>query len=66
VSPVAEATYEILRLRVALPEPRVTYRELVGQLRDASEEFEFLYPRSRELYAALAEVEAARAWLAEA
>jgi hypothetical protein len=56
VSPLAEAIYEILRLRVALPEPRVTYKELAEQLRDASEEFESIYPRSRQLYAALAEV----------
>jgi hypothetical protein len=56
VSPLAEATYEILRLRLALSDPRITYAELARQLRDAGEAFEFIYHRSRELYAALNEV----------
>jgi hypothetical protein len=50
------AVYRILRLRRALPEPRITYAELVRTLRDASEAFETLTHRSRELYAALVEV----------
>jgi hypothetical protein len=56
VSPLAEATYEILRRRSSLAEPRITYAELARQLRDHSEEFETIYHRSRELYAALCEV----------
>jgi hypothetical protein len=56
VSPLAEAAYEILRLRLALPDPRIPYAELAEQLRDASEEFEAIYPRSRELYTALGEI----------
>jgi hypothetical protein len=59
VSPLAEAVYEILRCRTFLPEPRITYAELAGQLRDTSEEFEPITHRSRQLYAALAEVGAA-------
>jgi hypothetical protein len=56
VSPLAEAVYEILRLRLSLEDPRITYAELTGELRDASEEFEFIYHRSRELYVALEEI----------
>jgi hypothetical protein len=56
MSLLAIAVYEILRLRVGRPEPRITYAELASQLRDASDEFEHIFPRSRELYAALAEV----------
>jgi hypothetical protein len=56
VSPLAKATYEILRLRLAHPEPRITYAELARQLRDASEAFEHLFHRSQELYAALGEI----------
>jgi hypothetical protein len=56
VSPLAEAIYGILRLRPALPEPRITYAELARTLRDTSETFETIFPRSRELYAALDEV----------
>jgi hypothetical protein len=56
VSPLAEAVYAILRLRLPSPDPRISYAELAAQLRDASEEFEFISHRSRELYAALAEV----------
>jgi hypothetical protein len=56
VSPLAEAIYAILRSRLSLTDPRITYAELAGQLRDASEAFEFIYHRSRELYTALGEV----------
>jgi hypothetical protein len=56
VSPLAETVYEILRGRLTLADPRISYAELAGELRDASEEFEFIYHRSRELYAALGEV----------
>jgi len=56
VSPLAKATYGILRLRLALADPRITYAELAEQLRDADEQFESVYHRSRELYRALGEV----------
>ena len=56
MSPLAEAVYEILRLRVAQPEPRITYAGLARQLRDRAEEFEYVHHRNRELYTALTEV----------
>jgi hypothetical protein len=56
VSPLAKAAYEILRLRLMRAEPRITYAQLAEQLRDASEEFEHIFHRSQELYAALGEV----------
>jgi len=56
VSPLAEAIYEITRQRLSLEEPRISYAELARQLRDTSDQFEFIYHRSRELYAALDEV----------
>jgi hypothetical protein len=56
MSPLAEAIYEILRLRVRLPDPRITYAELARQLRDLSDEFETINHRSRELYTALTEI----------
>jgi hypothetical protein len=56
VSPLAEAVYAILRLRPALPEPRITYAELARTLRDTSGAFATLSHRSRELYAALTEI----------
>ena len=56
MSPLAVAVYEILRRRLALADPRVTYAELAGELRDASDEFEFVHHRGRDLYAALGEV----------
>ena len=57
MSPLATAVYEILRRRPpCLEEPRITYAELARQLRDASEAFEYITHRSRELYAALVEV----------
>ncbi len=56
MSPIAEAIYTILRARRSQPDPRITYAELAEQLRDVSDEFEHIYHRSRELYAALGEV----------
>jgi hypothetical protein len=56
VSPLAEAVYAILRLRPATPQPCITYAELARALRDASEAFETISHRSRELYTALVEV----------
>ncbi len=56
MSPLAEAVYNLLRSQAALPEPRITYKELATQLRDASEAFEHVTHRSRQLYAALWEV----------
>jgi hypothetical protein len=56
VSPLAEAIYAILRSRHSLSDPRVTYGALAEKLRDTSEEFEHIYPRSRELFAALGEI----------
>ena len=56
MSPLAEAVYELLRSRAALPEPRITYRELAAQLRERSDACAHLTHRSRELYAALWEV----------
>ena len=59
MSPLAEAVYEILRARLARPDPRITYAELAAALRDTSEEFEHINHRSRELYAVLGEVDQA-------
>ncbi len=56
MSPLAEAIYEILRLRISWPDPRITYAELAEELRETSEEFGGIYARSRHLYAALDEV----------
>lgn len=56
MSPLAEVVYEILRRRTSLPDPRITYAELAMQIRDVSEEFEFITHRSRQLYGALGEV----------
>jgi hypothetical protein len=56
MSPLAQAVYDILRTRPALPDPRISYAELARRLRESAEEFEHLYHRSRELYAALGEV----------
>jgi hypothetical protein len=56
VSPLAEATYEILRRRLSQADPRITYAELARELRNASDAFELVTHRSRELYAALWEV----------
>jgi len=56
MSSLAEAVYELLRLRASLAEPRITYAELARRLRELSEEFETITHRSRELYAALDEI----------
>jgi hypothetical protein len=56
MSPLAEAVYAILRSRTSRPESRITYAELAAQLRDASDDFEYITHRSRQLYAALWEV----------
>lgn len=56
MSALAEAVYEILRRRTALPDPRVSYAELARALREADPAFEHVTHRSKELYAALWEV----------
>jgi hypothetical protein len=56
VSPLAEAIYSLLRLRPALPDPRITYAELARLLRETSEQFETISHRSREMYTALTEI----------
>jgi hypothetical protein len=56
MTPLAQTMYEILRRRTSLEDPRITYAELAEQLRDASDDFEAIHHRSRQLYAALAEV----------
>lgn len=56
MSPLAEALYTLLRSRPGLEEPRITYAELARQLRETSEEFEYITHRTRQLYAALGEV----------
>jgi hypothetical protein len=56
MSPLAEATYAVLRGRLVLPDPRITYAELARALRERAEEFETVSHRSAELYAALTEI----------
>jgi hypothetical protein len=56
MSPLAEAVYAILRLRVKAAEPRITYGALAEQLRESREEFANIYPRSQQLFACLWEV----------
>ena len=56
MSPLAAAVYEILRRRISLPDPRITYAELAEQLREVAEEFEYMHHRNRQLYAALGEI----------
>jgi hypothetical protein len=56
MSPLAEAVYEILRGRLTTADARITYAELAGELRDTSDEFEFVHHRGQDLYAALGEV----------
>ena len=56
MSPLAEAVYSILRVRVGRPDPRITYAELARMLRETSEDFDHIHHRSRELYAILGEV----------
>lgn len=54
--PLAAAVYELLRRRVGLPDPRLSYAELARQLREIDVDFETLTHRSKELYAALWDV----------
>ena len=56
MSPLAEAVYEVLRRRVKLADPRITYGELARALRDRGDEFENITHRSQQLYASLWEV----------
>jgi hypothetical protein len=56
MSPLAKAIYELLRRRAPEPDPRITYAQLAAELRDLSEDFDHVYHRSRELFAALNEV----------
>jgi hypothetical protein len=56
MSPLAEAIYEILRQRLSETDPRVSYAELAEVLRDLSTDFEAIYHRSQQLYAALGEI----------
>ena len=56
MSSLAAIIYDILRRRTTLDDPRITYAELVEQIRDAGDEFEYVHHRNRQLYAALAEV----------
>lgn len=53
---LAEAVYEILRVRPTLPDPRITYAELAARVRATSDAFEHVTHRARQLYAALTEV----------
>jgi hypothetical protein len=56
MTPLAEAVYEILRLRTSRPDPRITYAELAEELREAADDFLHITHRSQQLYAALGEV----------
>jgi hypothetical protein len=56
MSPLARAVYGILRTRLSLPDPRITYAEVARSLREATEAFDHVSHRSRELYAALTEI----------
>ena len=56
MSELAEAIYQILRRQASEPEPRITYAKLAEELRESSEEFDAIYHRSQQLYAALDEV----------
>ncbi|HTU16957.1 MAG TPA: hypothetical protein VMG10_02745 [Gemmataceae bacterium] len=56
MSPLAAIIYDILRRRTSLEDPRITYAELAEQIRDASDEFEYVHHRNRQLYLALTEV----------
>ena len=56
MSPLAMAVYRILRKQAAVKEPRISYAALAEKLRDISEVFANIYPRSQSLYAALREV----------
>jgi hypothetical protein len=56
MSPLASAVYDILRVRPTEDDPRLSYAELAALLRGVSEDFESITHRSRQFYAALAEV----------
>lgn len=56
MNPLATIIYDILRGRMSLDDPRITYGELAEQVRDASDEFEYMHHRNQQLYLALAEV----------
>lgn len=56
MSPLAEAVYDILRVRPGQADPRISYAKLAEQVRETSEELEHIHHRNRELYAALGEV----------
>lgn len=59
MTPLASATYAILRRRSALADPRITYKGLAIELRARHPAFEHITQRSRMLYAALREIGAA-------
>jgi hypothetical protein len=50
VTALAEVSYDILRGRTSLDDPRITYAELAELVRDAGEEFECVHHRNRQLY----------------
>jgi hypothetical protein len=56
MTPLAEAIYDILRLRTQEADPRITYAKLAARLRELSDEFEDAHHRNRQLYVALGEV----------
>jgi hypothetical protein len=56
MSPLAKSVYRILRSRLKLDDPRISYAELARELRDMSEDFETINHRSQQLYASLCEV----------
>jgi hypothetical protein len=56
MTPLAEAVYEILRKRCPQTDPRITYAKLAEELREVSNDFEYVHHRGRELYKALSEV----------
>jgi hypothetical protein len=56
MSPLAAAVWEILRQRTTLPDPRISYAELARELREVSDDFEYITHRSRPLYTALCEI----------
>ena len=56
MSPLAKAAYNILRLRLTRAEPRITYAQLAEQLRETSEDFEHVWHRSPEFFAALRDI----------
>lgn len=56
MTPLACAVYQILRRRIKLPDPRITYGELARNLRARGGKFERVTHRSRELYASLWEI----------